>query len=93
MKTTCLFAAKATRVLSICFLSLLIGGATIARAQDRQAGLYFTTIVPHGELKQGAVIRLGKNRFRGQAEYTLISGEGPARGWVEFHALRLGENQ
>jgi hypothetical protein len=49
MKTTCVFAAKATRVLSVCFLSLLIGCATISRAQDRQVGVYFTTIVPRGE--------------------------------------------
>src|SRR5262245_22387815 len=52
MKMTCLFASKSTRVLSICFLSLLIGGATIARAQERQAGVYFTTVVPHGEFSE-----------------------------------------
>ena len=52
MKTTCLFAAKATRVLSVCFLALLIGGATIARALDREAGVYFTTIVPRGEFSE-----------------------------------------
>src|SRR5262249_58917682 len=49
MKTTCLFASKAARVLSVSFLSLLIGGATIVGAQDAaQAGVYFTTIVPRG---------------------------------------------
>src|SRR5262245_11162188 len=49
MKITCLFAAKAIRVLSVCFLSLLIGGATIVGAQDAaQVGVYFTTIVPRG---------------------------------------------
>jgi hypothetical protein len=30
----------------------LIGGATIVRAQERQAGIYFTTIVPRGEFSE-----------------------------------------
>ena len=74
MKTTCLFAAKATRVLSVCFLALFIGGATIARAQERQAGVYFTTVVPHGEFSENVtnngygvsgqiLVRLGGSPF------------------------------
>jgi opacity protein-like surface antigen len=52
MKTIRLFAAKATRVVSVCFLSLLIGGATVVGAQERQAGVYFTTIIPRGEFSE-----------------------------------------
>lgn len=51
------------------------------------------SVVSHGLLKQGAIIRLGPDRFRGKGNYTLVSGEGPAKGWVDFHALRLGENE
>jgi opacity protein-like surface antigen len=36
-------------IISICFLSLLIGGTTNLRAQGFQAGGYFTTVVPRGE--------------------------------------------
>ena len=52
MKKICLLVAKATSALSVCFLSLLIGGATIVRAQERQAGIYFMTIVPQGEFSE-----------------------------------------
>jgi hypothetical protein len=52
MKTICLFVTKAPSVLSVCFLALLIGGPTIVRAQERQAGFYFTTIVPRGEFSE-----------------------------------------
>src|SRR5215470_19455036 len=52
MKTICLFAAKAPSALSVCFLALLIGGSTIVSAQERQAGIYFTTIVPRGEFSE-----------------------------------------
>src|SRR5262245_66037964 len=74
MKTTCLFASKATRVLSVCFLALFIGGATVARAQERQASVYFTTIVPRGEFSENVtnngygvsgqiLVRLGASPF------------------------------
>jgi hypothetical protein len=74
MKTTCLFASKATRVLSVCFLALLIGGATVTRAQERQASVYFTTIVPRGEFSENVtnngygvsgqiLVRLGPSPF------------------------------
>ena len=74
MKTTCLFASKATRVLSVCFLALLIGGVTVARAQERQASVYFTTIVPRGEFSENVtnngygvsgqiLVRLGPSPF------------------------------
>lgn len=52
MKTICPFATKALSVLSVCFLTLFIGGATTVRAQERQAGFYFTTIVPRGEFSE-----------------------------------------
>jgi hypothetical protein len=74
MKMTCLFASKATRVLSVCFLALLIGGATVTRAQERQASVYFTTIVPRGEFSENVtnngygvsgqiLVRLGPSPF------------------------------
>ena len=74
MKTTCLFASKATRILSVCFLALLIGGTTVTRAQERQASVYFTTIVPRGEFSENVtnngygvsgqiLVRLGPSPF------------------------------
>lgn len=52
MKKICLLATKVASALSVSFLALLIGGATIVRAQERQAGIYFTTIVPRGEFSE-----------------------------------------
>src|SRR5688572_19264357 len=74
MKTTCLFVVKATRVLSVCLLALFIGDSTIARAQERQSGVYFTTVVPHGEFSENVtnngygvsgqiLVRLGGSPF------------------------------
>jgi hypothetical protein len=74
MKITCLLAAKAPCVFSVCFLALLIGGATIGHAQERQAGVYFTTIVPRGEFSENVtnngygvsgqfLVRLGPSPF------------------------------
>src|SRR5262245_60328187 len=48
MKAANLSAMKAPSVLSLCLLALLIGGATTVRAQEYQAGFYFTTLVPRG---------------------------------------------
>jgi hypothetical protein len=74
MKTIYLFVTKAPSVLSVCFLVLLIGGATIISAQERQAGIYFTTIVPRGEFSENVtnngygvsgqfLVRLGGSPF------------------------------
>ena len=52
MKKICLLVTKTSGALSVCFLSLLIGGATIVRAQERQAGVNFMTIVPQGEFSE-----------------------------------------
>jgi opacity protein-like surface antigen len=58
MKTICLPVAIAPRALSVCFLFLLIGGATIIHAQaqrqeqDRQISVYFLTVVPRGEFSE-----------------------------------------
>src|SRR5262245_58474779 len=74
MKKICLLAAEAPGALSVCFLAILIGGATIVRAQERQAGVYFTTIVPRGEFSENVtnngygasglfLVRLGPTPF------------------------------
>jgi hypothetical protein len=74
MKTIHLFVTKAPSVLSVCFLALLIGGVTIVSAQERQAGIYFTTIVPRGEFSENVtnngygvsgqvLVRLGGSPF------------------------------
>ena len=75
MKTTCLFASKGVRVLSVCFLSLLIGGATVVQAQDHaQLGIHFMTVAPRGEFSENVtnngygislqgLIRLGPTPF------------------------------
>jgi hypothetical protein len=52
MKKICLLVMKGSSALSVCLLSLLIGGATIVRGQERQASIYFTTIVPNGEFSE-----------------------------------------
>ena len=75
MKTTCLFASKGVRVLSVCFLSLLIGGATVVQTQDHaQLGIHFLTVAPRGEFSENVtnngygislqgLIRLGPTPF------------------------------
>jgi hypothetical protein len=55
MKTIRSLVTRATRLLSICLLALLIGGATIVHAQERQLGFYFTNIVPRGEFSENGV--------------------------------------
>ena len=74
MKTTCLFAAKAARVLSVCFLSLLIGGATIVGAQDAaQVGVYFTTIVPRGGFSENVT----NNGYSVSGQFLVRLGPSP----------------
>jgi opacity protein-like surface antigen len=58
MKTICSLVAIAPRSLSVCFMLLLIGSATVIHAQaqrqeqDRQAGVYFLTVAPRGEFSE-----------------------------------------
>lgn len=73
MKTICLFVTKAPSVLSVCFLALLIGGATTLRAQERQAGFYFTTIVPRGEFSENVT----NNGYGGGGQFLVRLGGSP----------------
>src|SRR5262245_4083850 len=74
MKAIGLFETKASSVLSVCLLALFIGGATIVRAQEYQAGGYFMTIVPQGQFSENitnngygggghVLVRLGPSPF------------------------------
>jgi hypothetical protein len=65
---------KAPSILLAFFLGLWIGGATIVRAQEFQAGGYFTTVAPRGEFRENVtnngygggglfLVRLGPTPF------------------------------
>jgi hypothetical protein len=69
-----LFVKKAPSIVMACFLAFWIGGATIARAQEFQAGVSFTTVAPRGEFKENIttngygvsglfLVRLGPSPF------------------------------
>jgi hypothetical protein len=74
MQTIRLFAAKATRVFSVCFLALLIGGATIVGAQDAaQVGVYFTTIVPRGGFSDNVT----NNGYGASGQFLVRLGPSP----------------
>jgi hypothetical protein len=66
LRASCLIAAS--------FAALWIGGATSVRAQNYQAGGYFTTVIPHGEFNENVtnngygaggyfLVRLGSSPF------------------------------
>jgi hypothetical protein len=65
MKTVCSLVTKAPRLLSIYLLALLIGGATIVHAQERQVGIYLTTIVPRGGFSENGA----SNGYGGSAQF------------------------
>jgi len=67
------FEAKALSVLSACFLFLLIEGATVVRAQERQAGFYFTTVVPSGEFSENVT----NNGYGGGGQFLVRLGPSP----------------
>jgi hypothetical protein len=67
MKTICSLVTKALSLLSICLLALLIGGATIVHAQEREVGIYFTTIVPRGGFSENDA----GNGFGGSAQFLI----------------------
>lgn len=73
MKIICLFVTKASSVLSVCILALLIGGATVVRAQERQLNLYFTTIVPRGEFSEN----ITNNGYGGGGQFLVRLAGGP----------------
>src|SRR5262245_52639313 len=73
MKAISLFVTKVPSVLSVCLLALFIGGATIAHAQERQAGFYFTTIVPHGQFSENVT----NNGYGGGGQFLVRLGPSP----------------
>jgi len=73
MKAISLFVTKAPRLLSVCFLALLIGGADIVRAQERQAGFYFTTIIPRGQFSENVT----NNGYGGGGQFLVRLGPSP----------------
>jgi opacity protein-like surface antigen len=73
MKALSLFVSKAPSVLSVCLLSLFIGGVTIARAQEFQAGGYFTTIIPQGQFSENVT----NNGYGGGGQFLVRLGPSP----------------
>jgi len=73
MKARSLFATKAPSVLSVCFLALWIGGVTIVRAQEYQAGGYFTTVIPRGAFKEN----VSNNGYGGGGQFLVRLGPSP----------------
>jgi len=81
-KTTKLLV-EALSILAACFLALLIGGATMVRGQDFQAGGYFTTVVPRGEFNDYVtnngygvggyfLVRLGSSPFLAGGDLGIV---------------------
>ncbi|HEY8459118.1 MAG TPA: hypothetical protein VIM99_01990, partial [Blastocatellia bacterium] len=74
MKTIYLFVTKAPSVLSVCFLALLIGGATIVHAQERgQFGGYFMIVVPRGDFSENVT----NNGYGGGGQFLIRLGPSP----------------
>jgi hypothetical protein len=67
------FVLKASSIFSACFLALWIGGATIVRAQEFQAGGYFTTVVPRGEFRENVT----NNGYGGGGFFLVRLGPSP----------------
>jgi hypothetical protein len=79
-KTTKLYMAainlsvmKIPSILAACFLALWIGGATIVRAQELQAGGYFTTVVPRGGFSENVT----NNGYGGGGLFLVRLGPSP----------------
>jgi opacity protein-like surface antigen len=84
MKTIYLFVTKTPSVLSVYFLALFIGGATIVHAQENgQVGGYFLTVVPRGEFSENVtnngygvggqfLIRLGPSPFLAGGDFGIV---------------------
>jgi opacity protein-like surface antigen len=73
MAATNLSVIKAPSILAACFLALWIGGATIVRAQEFQAGGYFTTVVPRGEFNENVT----NNGYGGGGLFLVRLGPSP----------------
>ena len=84
MKIICLLVTKAPRLLPVCLLTLMIGGATVVQAQDRgQVGGYFMIVVPRGEFSENVtnngygaggqfLIRLGSSPFLAGGDFGIV---------------------
>jgi hypothetical protein len=68
-----LCVSRAPSILSVCFLALWIGGATIVRAQEKQVGGYFTTVVPRGEFRENVT----SNGYGGGGFFLVRLGPSP----------------
>ena len=73
MKAICLFVTKVPNVLSVCLLAIWIGFPNIARAQELQAGAYFTTIVPRGQFSENVT----NNGYGGGGHFLIRLGPSP----------------
>jgi hypothetical protein len=74
METILSFVRKSPNVVSVCFLALLIGSATIIQAQDKvQAGAYFMTLVPRGEFSENVT----NNGYGGGGQFLIRIGSSP----------------
>jgi hypothetical protein len=54
-------------------LAIWMGGATIVRGQEFQAGAYFTTVIPRGELKEN----ITNNGYGGGGQFLVRLGPSP----------------
>ena len=74
MKTICSLVTKAPRLVSVCLLALLIGGATLVQAQEKiQAGGYFMIIVPRGEFSEN----ITNKGYGGGGQFLIRVGASP----------------
>src|SRR5262245_62004924 len=73
MKAICLFVTKVPSVLSVCLLAIWIGFPTTSRAQELQAGAYFTTIVPRGQFSENVT----NNGYGGGGHFLIRLGPSP----------------
>src|SRR5262245_49894337 len=78
LKTSCLIAAA--------FAALGIGGATSIRAQDFQAGGYFTTVIPHGEFSEN----ITNNGYGGGGYFLVRLGSSPFLAGGDLGAVVYG---
>jgi hypothetical protein len=87
MNTISSFVTRATSALSVCFLALLIGGATIVHAQERgQVGGYFMTVVPRGEFSENVT----NNGYGAGGQFLIRLGPSPFLAGGDFGAIVYG---
>jgi opacity protein-like surface antigen len=86
MKAANLLAMKAPSVLSACLLALWIGGVTPVRAQEYQAGFYFTTLVPRGGFSEN----ITNNGYGGGGLFLVRLGDSPLLVGGDLGAVTYG---